>query len=148
MMTDIEIMLVLEICNMPAPTGCSMCPLYKHKGSCTKELINLTLDLINRQQTEMKTLRTKLESLKQERDMYFKLLVPKENDPTAAELAAEARREQLRVEYSRTLAIKVINEFAERLNKKLNRIPQNHFSLLMVKATVEEVRKEMEADNA
>lgn len=57
-MTDNEIIKTLECCNVLATgSGCKDCPLYNFEGTCSAEMINQTLDLINRQKAEIERLK-------------------------------------------------------------------------------------------
>ena len=55
-MTDNEIIKALECCKTPKCSNCAVCP-KRHLGTeCLGDLITETLDLINRQKTEIERL--------------------------------------------------------------------------------------------
>lgn len=62
MMTADVIIKALECCNSNERGSClNKCPYYKHSATCTQSMIVDTLDLINRQKTEIERLQKAIE---------------------------------------------------------------------------------------
>lgn len=123
-MTDNEIIKALETCNSPySDYKCVSCPLYDTESNCKTALTVVTLDLINRQKSEIETLYRCIES--QERTL-------------------EAFREPYKEELE-TIKETAIKEFAERLKRNIsflelpNVVVRGHIDNL-VKEMVEGVR--------
>ena len=54
-MTDNDIKKALECCSEPAgKCCCEVCPLHHREDSCTTALIKMSVELVNRQQAEIK----------------------------------------------------------------------------------------------
>ncbi len=57
-MTDNEIIKALECCNSTAKGSClNKCPYFNYTAKCSQAMIKDTLDLINRQQSQIEALR-------------------------------------------------------------------------------------------
>lgn len=98
-MTDEDIIKALEYCNKPVrESKCTECA-FNHTYKCTHNMLNATLDLINRQQAEIERLNEKI-TTKDESNYYFMGQLR-----TAREELQTAKHE-------------AIKEFAEKLRKK------------------------------
>ncbi|MEE1239285.1 MAG: hypothetical protein UHO61_05115 [Acutalibacteraceae bacterium] len=60
-LTDSEIKKALECCSKK---NCKQCPNFSEDIECSEKLINLTLDLITRQQAELENLKVELQSMR------------------------------------------------------------------------------------
>lgn len=68
-LTDSEIVKALECCNEPVGNNaCQKCPLYHSEERCSKKMLDLSLDLINRLQAELAKERNKNSKLRNERN--------------------------------------------------------------------------------
>lgn len=96
-MTDEDIIKALEYCNKPVrESKCTECA-FNHTYKCTHNMLNATLDLINRQQAEIERLNEKI-TTKDESNYYFmgQLRTAREELQTAKHEAVKEFAERLK----------------------------------------------------
>ena len=90
-LTDNEIIKALKCCNEPVGNNaCQKCPLYHSEERCSKKMLDLSLDLINRLQAQNKDLAETVHNLTIEKDALF---------DKAEELKAEIEKLKTNGEY-------------------------------------------------
>jgi hypothetical protein len=167
-MTDNEIIKALERCNRPAGQhNCKNCPYYQSKGRCTTNLLNDTIDLINRQQAEIVSLKNKVELLEMEKEMSKKdrdkatayaMDIIKKQDVEIERLTERnfelaEKGEKVVIAY-KTAKAEAIKEFAERL-KALDRLDvdvsygygREHYTEAIAVNLIDNLVKEMVGEN-
>ena len=126
-MTDNEVIKALECCNKPIrENSYTECAFY-HSGKCSSNMLNATLDLINRQKAEIEELKDILEKV-----------------PTNAyDLQVEASEK-----LENQIKSEAIKEFAERLKRKRIALTCEEpvYDLFKVGA-IDNLVKEMEEEN-
>ena len=109
---DNEIIKALEHCKRPAGKhDCENCPYVLSRGMCTTNMLNDTIDLINRQKAEIDELQLKISSCNAEIEKFHKI--------------ADRLKSANATKYSNGYQVgytKAIKEFAERL-KELSYLP-------------------------
>ena len=128
-MTDKEIIKALECCcDEEVVHFCSKCPMYiqdKENDFCQEDLAKKALDLINRQNAEIKSLTEKLEALGDPlQDAQYKIA---EQQAEIARLKEFIEKDQGLIlhltnvskdEYDNKIKAEAIKDFAERLKEK------------------------------
>ncbi len=128
-LTDNEIVKALECCNEPVENNaCQRCPLHHSEGRCSKNMLDLALDLINRLQGENERLLQKLQQAQEQKDklMDAQMLLAKTSDEQQAEI------EELKTE-NRILSQKRFNiferiEFTDKLIKQAKSEARKEFA--------------------
>ena len=131
-MNDKDIIKALECCNSTDSDCLNKCPYFNYTAKCSQAMIKDTLDLINRQQAEIK----KLQEHIQKCDTV---------EQRADELIAQLQKEL------KTAKSEAVKEFAERLKEKFRdvaRIDYNGKPMFIVgDAFVDNLVKEMGGDD-
>ena len=126
-MTDNEIIQALECCNKPVrENSCTECAFYRISG-CSKNMINATLDLINRQREEIGRLAVKIYDFRK-KCWGFKAEIEKlqkenyllsENADTAFQDGLNEAQELYALQVEGEIKSEAIKEFAERLKEEI-----------------------------
>ena len=125
--TDNEIIQALECCNKPVrENSCTECAFYRISG-CSKNMINATLDLINRQREEIGRLAVKIYDFRK-KCWGFKAEIEKlqkenyllsENADTAFQDGLNEAQELYALQVEGEIKSDAIKEFAERLKEEI-----------------------------